>query len=891
MKKTEFRIIVGLCVLFADMALLTTGCMTDRHVSSSAKKLIVRLPSESSPAVKPKLASVPSATDSPSFETRFNATAARLRSEVEGLVKAGQFDKARDALWRSARNPDRELSVRLAPFRNQLLRQYVNRAQFIQTTNQLTRSVTKDIAKEDYAGARARLFGIKRIRVYPEETDSALEEVRQELGRTGLSDHDADRVVEAARSVLETVFSDRTLDEGTRAPGQTYKPDESALKGKLTALDRSLAAQGVPEFSRDRVRKTIDEIATPALRSLWRPQNEETITPPDAIGTSMLNQLIEAVRDDLYTNAVVPAWIANRAQSLRGRVCSLVDAGRLDKARDAIHSFGVVGVPEVDGPILAAKLGLLNARVNVAEWKSQSEALSNRVEQALAVEDYKVAFAAIDACNPVPVYGTAIEAGIRDAAKRALLKGVGTERAGQVVKKALHRIDEQTTARSDARGDARFREAYLAEINTSSGQGSSEPVDWNEVRESLERTVKRLVEDDFPVQDARALADEMMAGFMADDPVFVDILTTPELNRRLSRLKAELVATVSAAEALAKAGRAASLVDFESRIGAFTKAAGVPREPDLRRILAEGARILRLHRAGSPVSPAEATSLLAAAAFMGFDDVMELALALGGDMDGHSGKDELARPVLLLAVQGGFRGRSSDILASSKRSVFDKRGDGVLHYAVRAENRAAVLEFLRAGVDAKYAGSEKKTPLILAADLGYGSIVKALIPFSDVDAIDAAGYTALLRAADRGHTDIARALADAGASLGAHTKDGDGILELSAQANAPELLDWLLDDLHLVPTKRVVVQLVRAGNVPTLQRMGSLYGKIDDAEFAAVCERDDLPMVKYLVEQGQDVNAELLRDLPITNHVAAYLLEQGWLPRFPAPDRARRTFP
>ena len=882
-----FRLFVAL----AGVALSFVGCTTDRSASAPSKKLVVRLPPQTNSAPA-KPVSVPSVATSPSFEERFNATAVRLRSEIEKLVKSGQFDKARDVLWKSATDPDRELARRLAPFRDKLLRQYINRAQFIRTTNELARAVSQSLADEDFVGARSRLFGIERIRVYPGETAKALDEVRQELARTGISGEDAERAVDAARTVLESVFSDQTLEEGRMAPGETFKPDESAFRGKLAALDRSLAAQGIPETSRERVKKTIDGIATPALRSLWRPCNEETVSPPDAIGTSMLNDLIEAARDDLYANSVVPAWIASRARTLRGRVVSLVESGEPDRARDAIHSFGVVGFPEVDGPVLAVKLGLLNARVNVAEWKFRSEALSNRVEKALAVDDYEAAATDIDACDPVPVYGAAIDEALRTAAQRAVSKGADAERAGQAVETARRRIGERAADRSDAQGDTRFREAYLAEIAASSGTAPSEPVDWSEVRESLEKAVKRLVEDDFPARDARALADEMMAGFQAVDPGSADILTTPELNRRLARLKADLSAKVAAAEALAAANRAAAealaaaeraaaVVDFEARIGSFVKAAANQREPDLRRVLADGARILRLHRSDSPVSREEATSLLAAAAFLGFDDVMDLALALGANVDGHAAKDELARPVLLLAVQGGFRGRSAEILAKADRSAVDARGDGALHYAVRAENRAALLGFLKEGVDAKRAGAGKMTPLVLAADLGYRAIVESLVPFSDVAASDAGGYTALLRAADRGHAAIARALADAGASLAVRTKEGDGILELSARANSPELLDWLLDDLHFVPTKRVVVQLVRAGNVPTLQRMGSLHGKVDDDEFAAVVARGDLPMVKYLVEQGLDVNTEALHDVPIPEPVADYLREQGWLPRFP----------
>ena len=934
----------------ASVLALSTGWTNECSASEPNQKVVIRLPAQSSTPQPVKAAPTTneqptlsaSEHERPTFEERFNAAAAKLRDEVGRLVKNGQYDEARDILWKSSTGKDREVARRLAPFRDKLLREYVNCVQFIITTNELAHSTTLSIEKGDFVGARERLFGIRPVRVYPGEIEEELDDIRTELARTGVPADEAQKIVDVARPMLEEAFSDQVLQNDRNPPGVEFKPDESSFRDRLGALGRTLAAQGVSAATRDKVKRAIDANATPALRTLWRPYEEQVVCPPKAIGTSMLNVLIKNCRDDLYANRVVPAWIAARTRDLRARVESLVgsgmpeqardairrfgktgfpevdgpvsavknnlyrdtvvpawialrtrelraqvvplvESGDLEQAREAIHAFGVVGLSEVDAPVLAVKLGLLNARINVAEWKNRSETLVALVDKALAVEDFEAASVAIDACAPVPAYGSAVDDELRNAAQRAVSMGADATRAGQAVEAARRRLDERAAERSGERGDAQFLEAYRAEVAGASGALPAESVDWSEVRASLEKAVQRLVDDDYPAREARAVTDEMMAAFRDVDPDSTDVLTTDELNRRLANLKADLFKKVANAEALAKAGRAASLVDFEARIGAFTKAAGDPREPDLRLLLAEGARILRLHRSGSPVSKEDATSLLAAAAFMGFDDVMELALALNANMDGHSAKDSLARPVLLLAVQGGFRGRSADILARAKRAAVDARGEGALHYAVRAENRAAVLDFLRAGVDAKRAGADKATPLILAADLGYGAIVKALIPFSDLAASDAEGYTALLRAANRGHADIARTLADAGAELNVRTKDGDGILELSARANAPALLDWLLDDLHFVPTKRVVVQLVRAGNVPTLQRMGSLHGKIDDNEFASVVKRGDLPMVKYLVEQGLDVNTAALRDIPISEPVADYLREQGWLSRSEKP--------
>ena len=806
----------------------------------------------------------------------------QLTDGVEGCIARRDYNGARNLIWTTGIDMVPAVAAEINPLKDRLLRERVNLAQYVQATNDMVRIVGDCLKKNDFAGARKYLHGIRPVPVWTRDVTEAIAAVRASLVRTKVPAPEAEKAVTAARAFLEELFADNALRAARIAAGSEFKPDDRDFRTQLDAFKAALAAQGCGEQARNQAVAVITQVANPALRALWRPV-KDGVSPPTAIGTTRLNAMIDEMRTALYKQRVVPAQIAFRARELREKILPLVEAGKLEEARAAIHSYGVTGYPEIDDAVFAVKLGLLNARVNVAEWETRREALTKAVEEALARKDFEGASAVIAADAPVPVYGAAVDQALGTAASEASKIGAPQEGAEAVVADARVRLDDVIAPRPDFNRESRILQAYADELAGLAGKKDEDAPDWSAVRAALDNAAKWLVADDMPKDAADALMNDVMAGFMAlvssGADAAADALTTEQLNRMLAELKAELSARISAAVAekmaadaaaeadrmrqiaLEMAARAAAAVDFDTRINGFVEAVSDRAEPDVNRILADGARALRLRRAGANLSAEDATSLFVAAVYMGYDDVMHLAFTLGADVNAPAAKDGLARPALLLALQYGFRGRASDILAKADRSVRDARGDGVVHYAVRGGNGAALVDLLREGADTRTPGFGGATPIVLAADLGYAGFVQALIPFSELEKADAAGFTALLRAAQNGRTDIVRMLVAAGASLKAKTVNGDGALELAAMANAPALLDYLLDDKKIAPTARVVSQLVIAGNVPTLQRMIAHGAKLQDAHLAVAVKRGDFPMVKYLVNQGMDVNADVVKQV------------------------------
>ncbi len=93
--------------------------------------------------------------------------------------------------------------------------------------------------------------------------------------------------------------------------------------------------------------------------------------------------------------------------------------------------------------------------------------------------------------------------------------------------------------------------------------------------------------------------------------------------------------------------------------------------------------------------------------------------------------------------------------------------------AARNGDLRIVKMLVEAGADPN--GTKNSPPLTSAAYRGYGRIVEYLLaqPNIEVDKRDIDGYSALMHAADRGHTKVVELLLKAGANPDAVNKYGD----------------------------------------------------------------------------------------------------------------------
>lgn len=254
---------------------------------------------------------------------------------------------------------------------------------------------------------------------------------------------------------------------------------------------------------------------------------------------------LNTLRKTIDKDTVVPAWVAFRSRQLRETVWPHLEAGDFNKAREALYVYGVTGFLEVDNPIFAIKLILLNAHINPTEWKVCREALVEAVDQSLADENFRAASAAIAAIRPAIVIPMNVEKALVEAASRVVTLGISSDGVSNVVASATISLDGILAPRPDGQRDHRVLETYVREL--AAKEGTSSKSDWEKVEESLEKAAAWLVADDIPKDEASWFVDCILNSFQSMAQGKKETMTTAELNRRLAALQDELSSKVAEA--------------------------------------------------------------------------------------------------------------------------------------------------------------------------------------------------------------------------------------------------------------------------------------------------------------------------------------------------------
>ncbi|MCL7042777.1 hypothetical protein MKW94_002749, partial [Papaver nudicaule] len=132
--------------------------------------------------------------------------------------------------------------------------------------------------------------------------------------------------------------------------------------------------------------------------------------------------------------------------------------------------------------------------------------------------------------------------------------------------------------------------------------------------------------------------------------------------------------------------------------------------------------------------------------------------------------------------------------ANTVRSIKDKNGVGVIHYAA-AKGKINVLDYLieDLGIDVNFKDEKGDSPLMHAIEGGNTNVVEYLLgKGAGPNASNTKGYTPLHSAAEKGHTEILARLLSKGANVNALSETGTP-LDMAANYNQLEALQILLE--------------------------------------------------------------------------------------------------
>jgi len=272
------------------------------------------------------------------------------------------------------------------------------------------------------------------------------------------------------------------------------------------------------------------------------------------------------------------------------------------------------------------------------------------------------------------------------------------------------------------------------------------------------------------------------------------------------------------------------------------------------------------------------------AAAKGHKDVVKLLLARGADPNAETSRDGKAGP---RALHFAARANHEDVAimlleAGARVNARDERGETALHYAIKQRHAAAIGLLMAAGASMEVTDQDGRTPLrllmaqsgqpeedrkiaYLLSDLGarvdiyaaasLGMLERVTEILADdpeaVKAPDNWGYTALHKAAARGHKDIVELLLARGGDPNVRVRRKDGL------GPTP---------LHLAASRHedIAKVLIEAGaDVNTLSSSGS-------ALHAAVCA-GNREAAELLVSKGADIDAKDSK-----GHSALFLAATTW---------------
>lgn len=653
----------------------------------------------------------------------------------------------------------------------------------------------------------------------------------------------------------------RNLDVKSNIGGFPKTDEEEAKDSMLPLVDAAEA-----KYISERVKKIKEEIENLGGKDQVKAENY------------FINNSIAAFKSEItdsYSNEEVEKLVLARKKILLEFIKNHGDIA----ARQIIYSFGITGQPKVDAALYLIKIGLLNSRVNPATYDRNVEYIDKYVMPLAMEGKFDLAIAALSIVQPAPAYVGEIDVALDKAGVEAINQRAEKESVDGLIE----------ASRVILYGQLAGREGY---------EKTDFVPNWEKVEEQLEIVKKSLIDDDMSEEESEKFISMILEGIKSffNDAASDRNLTTAELNNQLITLRintrVKIVKMLEAAIAKAKleeqnrlkeiakeiADKVANEVDFESRISDFIALINDRAEPDLNRILGDGARILRLYLNGEKLSVDDATSLLVAATYAGFEDIMNFTISQKADINGVSKKDSLGRTPYLIAMQYGFKPGVKTILANVDIKKADANGYNALHYAVRYASGKTIVELLDIGFDAKYAAKDGVTALMIASSFNDAGIVQALMGISDINAADKDGMTALHYAVNANSLRIVKLLIEGGAKATLTAKSGDSALDLAVQLPSEAIIAYLLDEQKISPTERSVSWCVINGKVIPLTTLVSHGAKVTDRHLAAAVKQGHLDMTKYLVSLGRDVNSSEIREIDlitITPEIKQFLYDNG----------------
>lgn len=772
-----------------------------------------------------KLIDAKNVAEEGAYAARLAADKDSLEKQVRKLVGEGDFEAARELVWNAAATGDGRRDGEMFSFGIKLLRGIINPADWARIEADINSKYESLCESGEFDRLVEFLKSYPRIRQHSVKLDDQLAKVRKEAEALGVSAADAEVAAKTACGMVSE--AEAIVDH---FDDMIKEAVESKEEVNLADLEKALADYSA-KLKLYHATDVNAETIVAKLREMIISQISVSEEAPEvgalSLGTNAVNDRIDNLVAKLLgmipekKNAYEVAEEAELESDLEKRVRAAVAEKRFADAREMVRDEKLYGRADLDLKLYALRVGLLDSCVNPAQLDHLLAEIDAKVAELVKAEDFEGLKDYIETYKYVHDEYAEID---------KALAGVKTAMTDLGISEAEASNDEKV----------RFAESIRAML-----EKRHESIVLSRDLKPLEQaldTVAKAMFDHMNKHPGKIDSECASARLhiLSDLAALDRTITTWELNENLRlRLQKELTTVEEGLEKqrirreeqayLELIALIDAEVSFDSQIAiaeeAISRQLGIACDHatfKVNALLGEYARMFRLLKKQTVLTPDQATSILLGAAYLGQLQVVDYSLKLGASINGVSKKDPRGRSALALAIDAGNSGLVKTLVgAGASVDAKDADGNAIVHYAAKSGN-LAVLKAIVAKTGVEVTNNNGCTPLMIAVSRNQPAIVDAVIA-----------------AASEGSRK---------SFVNAKNKAGDTAFDVAAKCGSRDVLD-------------------------SLANAGAVYGPND---LAIACENDHVAIAQWLVNQGLDVNANgvMNKACPITR-TGRYLAAEG----------------
>ena len=370
------------------------------------------------------------------YPAQVAAIKSKIMPMVEKCLETGDYEKAREILWRAAAaDMPPAVNEKVREFVADVLHSRVNPENWGVIEKELLAKVAELKEAGQYDEAIQWLKAYKHIRTYSTKLDEQLKMVEAEVVKLGVAAENVDPIlVETGKLVGKAAKIVDMVDNTTNAlttveTSAAVEPDLEAYKDQLKAYEAALVRFNCTKPGAAKIAGDFDRNVAPYLKPLSKAAEYSSTTNRFLLlGTSAVNVRIDGLRDKLI-DELKKDVIAKVKSDLEAKVRELVGAGEYAQARETIWTATSTDDLEKNSELRPLGLSLMTKLVNPANWAAIEKEFADKVGEFVGANKYDEAIAWMGDYPFIRTYAEGIDAKL-DLVKDELTK-IGVD-AGKV---------------------------------------------------------------------------------------------------------------------------------------------------------------------------------------------------------------------------------------------------------------------------------------------------------------------------------------------------------------------------------------------------------------------------------------------------------------------------